>query len=69
MCAGDIKVDATASFCCVLRLRLGEHSILMGAEMDGFDPACAKQGNTPTLDSFLELKTTKCAMIPTAIVF
>ena len=30
----------SAEFCCVLRSRLGRHSLVYGAEVDGVDPHC-----------------------------
>ena len=33
-----VPVVESAEFCCVLRSRLGRHSLVYGAEVDGLDP-------------------------------
>ncbi len=53
-------------FCCVFRTRLGKHSVVYGAEMDGVavsDSVLGSSGGAEALDlnreEFVELKTTK----------
>ncbi|XP_037074049.1 decapping and exoribonuclease protein-like isoform X2 [Pollicipes pollicipes] len=44
-------------FCCVLRSRLGSHSLVYGAEVDGLDPH--HTGDPSTMARFVELKTSR----------
>jgi hypothetical protein len=51
-------VDATSEFCSIVRLKLGQHSIYMGAEIDACDPNRASQA-VEGLQDYIELKTYK----------
>ncbi len=51
-------VDSTSEFALLLRVGLGDHALLMAAEVDCVSPEAA--GSVPMLpDHFLELKTVK----------
>ncbi|XP_043216373.1 decapping and exoribonuclease protein-like isoform X1 [Amphibalanus amphitrite] len=48
----------SAEFCCVLRSRLGRHSVVYGAEVDGVDPH-REAGDGLSMAQFVELKTSR----------
>ena len=52
-------VDATSEFCSLVRFRLGEHRILMGAEIDACKVAEGRKPQEAGLDSFVEIKSYK----------
>ena len=58
LCTGSSTVDATSEFCSIVRLKLGQHSIFMGAEIDAYDPG-SKDSTGPSVQDFVELKTYK----------
>ncbi|CAL4109797.1 unnamed protein product, partial [Meganyctiphanes norvegica] len=51
-------VDENEEYCCVLRSRLGVHSMVYGAEVDGADPQLYRTPHAD-LSAFVELKTSK----------
>lgn len=57
---GDLNeaVDENVEYCCVLRSRLGNQSLVYGAEVDGADPELYQTPHSD-LSAFVELKTSK----------
>ena len=62
----DKAVNENEEFCCMYRARLGSHSVVYGAEMDGFRLRTPSEGalNLNDIDlnqdgHFIELKTTR----------
>jgi hypothetical protein len=64
LCTGDDDVvDSTSEFALLLKLRLGQHTLLMAAEVDCLNPEAVTE-NVPfegplSTEQFLELKTVK----------
>lgn len=58
-CTGSDTVDATSEFCTVVRLRLGDHEILMGAEIDAQEISKEAPAETNDLDTYVEIKSYK----------
>ena len=58
LCTGSNTVDATSEFCSIVRLKLGQHSIFMGAEIDAYVPG-SRDSTAPAVQDFVELKTYK----------
>ncbi len=50
-------MDATSEFCSIVRLKLGRHSIFMGAEIDAYESD--GRGSAAGLQEYVELKTYK----------
>lgn len=56
MCAGQAHVDATSEFAVLVQYQLGDHHILMAAEVD----AMKEEGDGPVNGRpYVELKTYK----------
>lgn len=51
-------VNENEEYCCMMRSRLHNHSLVYGAEVDGADPTLYKTPHTD-LKAFVELKTSK----------
>ncbi|KAG0729817.1 Decapping and exoribonuclease protein [Chionoecetes opilio] len=51
-------VNENEEYCCMMRSRLQDHSLVFGAEVDGADPALYKAPHAD-LKAFVELKTGK----------
>jgi hypothetical protein len=56
-------VDSTSEFATLVRLKLGQHSILMAAEIDCIDTQAVEEqqeaNQLPQLQGYVELKTCK----------
>ena len=59
LCTDSKVVDASSEFCSITRFRLGEHSIVLAAEIDAYDPTLTSGKQPPGLESYVELKTYK----------
>lgn len=62
LCTGSSTVDATSEFCSIVRLKLGQHSVFMGAEIDACDPD-SRGTSSGGLQEYVEMKTYKCAPV------
>jgi len=58
LCTGSSTVDATSEFCSIVRLKLGQHSVFMGAEIDACDPD-SRGTSSGGLQEYVEMKTYK----------
>jgi hypothetical protein len=52
-------VDPSKEFALVVQYRLGAHTILMGAEVDGFDPQAPADYGPTNGRAYVEMKTYK----------
>ena len=59
LCTDSKVVDASSEFCSITSFKLGEHSIVLAAEVDAYDPALTSGDEPPGLESYAELKTHK----------
>ncbi|XP_053653693.2 decapping and exoribonuclease protein [Cherax quadricarinatus] len=57
-CDPSEGVEENEEYCCVVRSRLDNHSLVYGAEVDGADPSLYKTPHAD-LNAFIELKTSK----------
>ncbi|GAB4819664.1 hypothetical protein N2152v2_006710 [Parachlorella kessleri] len=58
-CTGQQVTDSSSEYCILVRTRLGGIRILLGAEIDCYDPTGVCGNKQPGLSSYLELKTYK----------
>jgi len=64
--AGSEEVDPSSEFGIVVLYRLGAHTILMGAEVDGFDPQAPPDCGPTNGKPYVEMKTYRIPSHPRA---
>lgn len=57
LCTAEKVVDSSSEFGSVVHLHLGDHRLIVGAEIDCYDPQLCPAGEQAPLSSYVEMKT------------